>query len=98
MKSSPLERQSATPEVGVFNCEVHLKFRLLEEKGIFIDTQTASGREQLLEMLLDAFICGADEFLEPLHVHVEAREVADVEASPQMRRQLIRLRNSSDLA
>lgn len=98
MKSSPLERQSAIPEVGVFNCEVHLKFRLVEEKGILIDTQTASGREQLLELLLDAFVCGADDYLEPLHVHVEAQEVADVEASPQMRRQLIRLRNSNDLA
>lgn len=98
MKSSPLERQSAIPEVGVFDCEIHLKFRLLEEKDMLIDTQTASGREQLLEILLDAFVCGADEYLEPLHVHVEAQEVTEVKASPQMRRQLIRLRNSNDLA
>lgn len=98
MKSRPLERQSAIPEIVVYDCEVHLKFRLVEEKGVLPEAQGTTSREQLLELLLDAFACGADEFLEPLHVHVNAQEVTDHEASPQMRRQLIRLRNSKDLA
>ncbi|MGI0492054.1 Npun_R1517 family heterocyst differentiation transcriptional regulator [Alkalinema pantanalense CENA528] len=83
--------QSATPEVGVYECEVHLKFRLIEERGVL------SNRDQLLEILLDAFSCGSDEFLEPLQVAVNAQEVSEVNASPKMRRQLIRLRNSKDL-
>ncbi len=98
MKSKPLECQPAIPEVGVYECEIHLKFRLVEEKGVLRDSQSAAARDQLLELLLDAFACGADEFLEPLEVQVSAQEVPDVEASPQMRRQLIRLRNSKDLA
>lgn len=92
MKSSSLEYQPVNSEVGVYDCEIRLKFRLIEEKGVLRD------REELLEMLLDAFTCGADEYLEPVQIHVEAKELPEVEASPQMRRQLIRLRNSSDLA
>ncbi|MBD1871048.1 Npun_R1517 family heterocyst differentiation transcriptional regulator [Leptolyngbya sp. FACHB-671] len=92
MKSSSLEYQPVSTEVGVYDCEIRLKFRLIEEKGVLCD------REELLEMLLDAFTCGADEYLEPVQIHVEAKELPEVEASPQMRRQLIRLRNSSDLA
>jgi hypothetical protein len=92
MKSSSLEHQPLNSEVGVYDCEIHLKFRLIEEKGALRD------REQLLEMLLDAFACGSDEYLEPVQVQVEAQEISEMEASPQMRRQLIRLRNSRDLA
>ncbi|HIK55198.1 MAG TPA: Npun_R1517 family heterocyst differentiation transcriptional regulator [Synechococcales cyanobacterium M55_K2018_004] len=92
MKSNPVSYQSAPAEVGVYDCEIRLKFRLLEEKKALGD------REQLLELLLDAFACGADEYLEPLQVYVTAEEIPEVEASPQMRRQLIRLRNSNDLA
>ncbi|MBD2056416.1 Npun_R1517 family heterocyst differentiation transcriptional regulator [Oculatella sp. FACHB-28] len=92
MKSSSLEYQPVNSEVGVYDCEIRLKFRLIEEKGVLRD------REELLEMLLDAFTCGADDYLEPVQIHVEAKELPEVEASPQMRRQLIRLRNSSDLA
>jgi hypothetical protein len=92
MKSSSLEYQSISSKVGVYDCEIHLKFRLIEEKGALQD------RDKLLEMLLDAFTCGADEYLEPIEVHVEAQEVSEINASPQMRRQLIRLRNSRDLA
>ncbi len=84
--------QPPTPSVGVYECEVHLKFRLIEEKGILGD------RDRLLEILLDAFTCGSDEYLESLRVDVEAQEISEVEASPAMRRQLIRLRNSKDLA
>lgn len=87
-----LEYQPTSLEVGVYECEVHLKFRLIEEKGALSD------RERLLELLLDAFSCGTDEYLEPVQVEVQAQEIPEVQASPQMRRRLIRLRNSKDLA
>lgn len=87
-----LEYQPTSLEVGVYDCEVHLKFRLIEEKGAFSD------RERLLELLLDAFSCGTDEYLEPVQVEVQAQEIPEIQASPQMRRRLIRLRNSKDLA
>lgn len=78
-------------ELAVYNCEIHLKFRLIEGKNLPCD------REQLLEILLDAFSYGADEYLEPIQAHAEVVEVSEIEASPEMRRQLIRLRNSKDL-
>ena len=87
-----LEYQPTDLDVGVYECEIRLKFRLLEEKGAFAD------REKLLEMLLEAFTCGADEYMEPLQVEVAAQEVSEIQASPQMRRRLIRLRNSKELA
>lgn len=90
MKYDSLEYKTATPEVGVYECEVHLKFRLIEEKGALSD------REQLLELLMDAFSCGSDEYLEPLQVQVTAKEISEFIASPQMRRQLIRLRNAKE--
>lgn len=92
MKHDSLECQPTSFEVGVYECEIHLKFRLIEEKGALSD------RDQLLERLIDAFTCGTDEYLEPLQVQVKAEEVSEIDASPQLRRQLIRLRNSSDLA
>ncbi|XGV96242.1 MAG: Npun_R1517 family heterocyst differentiation transcriptional regulator [Leptolyngbya sp. BL-A-14] len=85
-------QQPTVPEVGVYECEIHLKFRLIEEKGALND------RDRLLELLIDAFTCGTDEYLEPLQIEVEAQELPDTQASPQMRRRLIRLRNSKDLA
>jgi len=85
------ECQPASAEVGVYECEIHLKFRLIEEKNMLND------REKLLEMLLDAFTCGTDEYMEPIQIEVGAHEVPEVRASPQMRRRLIRLRNSRDL-
>lgn len=91
MKSSSAQYQPFNSEVGVYDCEIHLKFRLIEEKGALSD------REQLLETLLEAFACGADEYLEHIKVEVSAQELSEVDASPQMRRRLIRLRNSSDL-
>jgi hypothetical protein len=87
-----LECQTSTPEVGVYECEIHLKFRLIEEKEALND------REQLLELLLDAYSCGTDEYLESIRIEVAAQEVPEIQASPQMRRRLIRLRNSKDLA
>ncbi|NJR51809.1 MAG: Npun_R1517 family heterocyst differentiation transcriptional regulator [Leptolyngbyaceae cyanobacterium CSU_1_3] len=91
MKYDSLEyNQPTNSEVGVYECEIHLKFRLVEEKGALRD------REQLLEILLDAFTCGSDEYMEPIQVDVAAQEMSEIEASPQMRRQLIRLRNAKD--
>ncbi|EKQ68703.1 hypothetical protein OsccyDRAFT_3249 [Leptolyngbyaceae cyanobacterium JSC-12] len=92
MQYNSLERpETSTVEVGVYECEVHLKFRLIEEKG------TLSEQGHLLEALIDAFIYGADDYMEPIQVAVSAQEVCELQASPQMRRQLIRLRNSSEL-
>jgi Mg2+ and Co2+ transporter CorA len=92
MSHDPVEYQAKTFDVGVYECEVHLKFRLIEEKNALSD------REQLLEALIDAFTCGTDEYLETIEVEAQAQEVSEMQASPQMRRQLIRLRNSRDLA
>jgi hypothetical protein len=82
---------TAPAEVGVYECEVKLKFRLIEEKAIFKD------RDQLLELLLEAFTYGNDEYMETLTVDVNTEEMLEVDASPKMRRQLIRLRNSKDM-
>lgn len=90
--NSNLDRQTISSEFAVYDCEIHLKFRLIEEKRVICN------REQLLELLLEAFSYGTDEYLEASLVEVETQELSDVEASPQMRRQLIRLRNSRDLA
>lgn len=86
-----VEFQPTNVEVGVYECEIHLKFRLIEEKGVLND------RDKLLEMLIEAFACGSDEFMEPIQIEVEAQEIPEIKASPQMRRRLIRLRNSKEL-
>lgn len=91
MKSTSLEQQPTNSEFAVYDCEIRLKFRLIEEKRVLHD------REQLLEMLLDAFSYGSDEYLEAVDTQVETSEVPEIEASPQMRRQLIRLRNSREI-
>ncbi|NER78034.1 MAG: hypothetical protein F6K42_00320 [Leptolyngbya sp. SIO1D8] len=75
--------------VGVYECEVKLKFRLLEESLVDCD------REQLLQLVVDAFAYGSDEYLETLHTEVAVQQVSELEASPEMRRQLIRLRNAN---
>jgi Npun R1517 len=87
MTSNSLEYQPVSSEVSIYECEVHLKFRLIEEKGALSD------REELLEKLLDAFTCGNDEYLENLQILAKVQEMTEMQASPQMRRQLIRLRN-----
>jgi hypothetical protein len=89
--AKPHEGHGPAIEVGVYECEVHLKFRLVEEKGVLLD------REQLLEMLIDAYLSGSDEYMEPLESKVDVQEMDETNASPQMRRQLMRLRNSRDL-
>lgn len=92
MQYESLDHQKkSTPEVGIYECEIHLKFRLIEEKGALNE------RSRLLEILMDAFAYGADEYLEPIQAKASAQEVSELEASPQMRRQIIRLRNSSEL-
>lgn len=94
MKHSPLEEQQLTPStVGVYECEIHLKFRLVEEQEAF----NGYDQHQLLEMLMDAFAAGEDDYLEPLQVEVRAQVISELMASPRMRRQLMRLRNSGEL-
>ncbi|MGJ5674231.1 MAG: Npun_R1517 family heterocyst differentiation transcriptional regulator [Nostochopsis sp.] len=91
MNSKVLPRQINNSEVGVYECEIHLKFRLIEEKSLLGD------RDQLLQVLLDALLTeGSDEFLETLQSSVKAQEISELKASPQMRRQLMRLRNSTE--
>jgi hypothetical protein len=80
--------QKASTEIGVYECEVKLKFRLLEENLADCD------RDQLLQILVDAFSYGSDEYLEQIQADVEVAEVPELQASPHMRRQLIRLRNA----
>jgi Npun R1517 len=95
MKSDSSDSFNCQPldsELAVYTCEIHLKFRLIEDKNLPCD------RDQLLEILLEAFSYGADEYLEPLQAHAKVTEVSEIEASPEMRRQLIRLRNAKDLA
>lgn len=92
MKSDAVSNPNQKAEISVYECEIHLKFRLIEEKCALSD------RDNLLDLLIDAFIAGADDYLEPLLTCVKTEEISELEASPQMRRQLMRLRNSSDLA
>ncbi len=89
---TPSSRSISTPvPVGVYECEVRLKFRMIEEGTLPTD------RAELLEMLLEAYGYGTDEYLESLQVEVRAEAIEEVSASPKMRRQLIRLRNSREL-
>ena len=78
-------------QVGIYECEVTLKFRLIEEELVQCD------REQLLRILVDAYSYGSDNYLETLNADVRVKEVAELEASPEMRRQVIRLRNATGL-
>ncbi len=92
MKSDTASPKSNNVEVSVYECEIHIKFRLIEEKF-------ASGdQDELLDLLIEAFTTGTDEYMEPLQSRVKTQKIADLEASPQMRRQLMRLRNSSEFA
>ncbi len=93
MNSKPLPLQKNSVEVSVFECEISLKFRIIEETGLLKDM---SDKEQLIQFLLESFIAGNDDFLETQLEHVKAYKVDEIKASPQMRRQLMRLRNSPD--
>ncbi|MEM7579469.1 MAG: Npun_R1517 family heterocyst differentiation transcriptional regulator [Cyanobacteria bacterium P01_A01_bin.80] len=76
-------------EVGVYECEINLKFRLIEEKSLLRD------REQLLQVLLDSLTEGSDDFMEMFQQLVKVHQITELKASPQMRRMLMRLRNSN---
>lgn len=78
-------------QVGIYECEIKLKFRLIEEDLVHCD------RDQLLQILIDAYSYGSDDYLETLQTEVDVQAVAEVDASPEMRRQVIRLRNASCL-
>jgi len=91
LSHEPAEDQIPDPAFAAYDCEINLKFRLIEEKRI---VRKRDG--QLLQFLLDALAQGADEYLEPTQAEVKAQEVPDEDVSPRMRRQLIRLRNSID--
>ena len=93
MDSSTNRSSLPDSDVGIYECEVRLKFRIIEEQV------TMSNREELVETLVDAFAYGSDEYLEALDSQVNIEQLQDMgEASPKMRRQLIRLQNSSRLA
>ncbi len=81
-------------DVSIYECEVRLKFRIIEEK-VAIDEHDSSA---LLENLVDAYSYGDDEYLESLESQIDIHEIQALEASPAMRRQLIRLRNSRKMA
>lgn len=93
MDSSTNRALPDNSDIGIYECEVRLKFRIIE------DRLTMANTEELIGTLVDAFAYGSDEYLEALDSDVAIQQLQDVDkASPQMRRQLIRLRNSSRLA
>ena len=80
--------------VNIYECEVHLKFRIIEEKL----SMDEGDPDALIESLVDAYSYGDDEYLESLESQLKIHEIQALEASPEMRRQLIRLRNCSKFA
>ena len=87
--NSSAHNPSINPAVSVYECEVTLKFRIIEEKGVM------QNRDHLLELLVDAFTYGNDGYVEELQSDVSVAEISEMLASPEMRRQLIRLRNAT---
>ena len=79
--------------VNIYECEVRLKFRIIEDQ-VAIDERDKSA---LLETLVDAYTYGDDEYLESLESQIDIHAIQALEASPEMRRQLIRLRNCRKL-
>lgn len=89
---SSTNRSLPDNDVGIYECEVRLRFRIIEEQ------LTMTNKEELVETLVDAFAYGSDEYLEAIDSQVAIEQLQDVDqASPEMRRQLIRLRNSNRL-
>ncbi|MEM7062220.1 MAG: Npun_R1517 family heterocyst differentiation transcriptional regulator [Cyanobacteria bacterium P01_B01_bin.77] len=84
------ELSAQNDSVNIYECEVRLKFRLIEDK-VTIDERDQSA---LIEALVDAYTYGDDEYLESLESQINIHEIQALDASPAMRRQLIRLRNS----
>ncbi|MEB3290489.1 MAG: Npun_R1517 family heterocyst differentiation transcriptional regulator [Leptolyngbya sp.] len=85
--ATSLSRSPLPSQVGIYECEITLKVRLIEEAHVM------GNQDDLLEVLIDAFAYGNDEFVEALGSQVTVATIDEVEASPLMRRQLIRLRN-----
>ncbi|MEO0432067.1 MAG: Npun_R1517 family heterocyst differentiation transcriptional regulator [Cyanobacteria bacterium J06656_5] len=79
--------------VNIYECEVRLKFRIIEDQ-VAIDERDNSA---LIETLVDAYAYGDDEYLESLESQIDIHAIQALEASPEMRRQLIRLRNCRKL-
>ena len=90
---SPVSNNPAEEQVGIYECELRLKFRIIEEKGAM-----RGDPDGLVNVLVDAFAYGNDEYLESIGSDVQIKEIEALAASPAMRRQLIRLRNSQKLA
>ena len=80
--------------VNIYECEVRLRFRIIEDQ-LAIDERDSSA---LIEALVDAYTYGDDDYLESLESQIDIHQIKALEASPEMRRQLIRLRNSRKLA
>ncbi|MCS6814913.1 MAG: Npun_R1517 family heterocyst differentiation transcriptional regulator [Cyanobacteria bacterium] len=81
--------QPSQTEISVYECELTLRFRLIEERAAFHDLD----EDELLEKLLEAVTCGNDDYMEIGQKQIRVSELSEVQASPKMRRQLIRLRN-----
>jgi Npun R1517 len=87
-------KKSSLPDdqVGIYECEVRLKFRIIEDK------MAMSNEDDLLEALVEAYSYGNDEYLESVDSQLNVQQIQDADASPALRRQLMRLRNSGKLA
>ncbi|MBE9076859.1 Npun_R1517 family heterocyst differentiation transcriptional regulator [Romeria aff. gracilis LEGE 07310] len=92
MAGSTKTNNPLSAEVGLYECEVRLKVRIIEERQ-----QVMENQDELLPLLLDALSYGSDEYLETLDSQVAIKQMDEVQATPEMRRQLIRLRNSKSL-
>ncbi|MEM7794510.1 MAG: Npun_R1517 family heterocyst differentiation transcriptional regulator [Cyanobacteria bacterium P01_C01_bin.118] len=87
----PFDLSAQNENVNIYECEVRLKFRIIEDKLAMDEGDTST----LIESLVDAYSYGDDEYLESLESQIKIHEIQALEASPEMRRQLIRLRNCS---
>ncbi len=90
----PSDLSSPANNVNIYECEVHLKFRIIENELAVNGTDNSA----LIDALVDAYSYGDDEYLESLESQINIHEIEALEASPEMRRQLMRLRNSRNLA
>ncbi|MEM6425772.1 MAG: Npun_R1517 family heterocyst differentiation transcriptional regulator [Cyanobacteria bacterium P01_H01_bin.119] len=88
---SPINHPSTPNDaVGVYECEIRLKFRLIEESAFI------RNKEELIQFLVDAYAYGSDDYMESLDTEVTVNPIQELNASPQMRRQLIRLRSTGN--
>lgn len=90
----PSDLSSQVNDINIYECELHLKFRIIENELSLNGTDNSA----LIEALVDAYSYGDDEYLESLESQINIHEIEALEASPEMRRQLMRLRNSRKLA